>query len=335
MQEYEYITGGNAPGFPHIFAGTRRPANIFVGHLHARLIWGELEQSAYSPVQGTTYYSSALESGTRRFATGTVLVFEPRGVPGLELGVARFFHSLWPKEGLPRSYFTKPLQGIFKKGLPQQEGLGQSGGSDNQLASAFARWILPKSGFEFYGEYGREDHSWDRRDFVQEPDHSRTYGLGLRKVLGSITPEGFSAIRAELIDYELPTLARNRSEGGIFIHSVIFQGHTNRGQLIGADAGVGTGGASSLIWERYGRNRKLSIGWSRTVRQENGVFFVTGVENQRSVDVLHALNVEYTRESRGFELTTGASLAREFNRYFSSDATNFNTIVSIRRRFGR
>ncbi len=151
MENYPYILGGNAPGFPHAFVGTGGPLPIWIGRVHGRLIWGQLEQSAYSPATGTSYYSSALEPGTKRFASGAVGVFQPRGVDGLEIGVARFFHSLWPKEGIPRSYFSKAFEAIFKVSLPNSSpGFGVNadrGIGDNQLASAFARWVFPKSGF--------------------------------------------------------------------------------------------------------------------------------------------------------------------------------------------
>jgi hypothetical protein len=218
MENYPYILGGNAPGFPHAFVGTSAPVPIWIGRIHGRVIWGELEQSDYSPVSGTSYYSSVLETGTKRFASGAVGIFQPRGVDGLEIGVARFFHSLWPKEGIPRSYLSKPFEAIFKVSLPSTSpGFGVNtdrGVEDNQLASAFVRWVFPNNGFEAYGEYGREDHNWERRDFIQEPDHSRTYGLGIRKVLAADSTH-LIAFRAEMINYELPTLARNRTEGEI------------------------------------------------------------------------------------------------------------------------
>src|SRR6185503_14262736 len=279
-----------------------------------RAMWGRLEQSDYSPVQGTTYYSSILETGTRRFTTGLVAVLQPRGIPGLELGGGRFFHSLWPREGIPRSYLTKSLQSITKRNVPPSPGLGDTqGGGDNQEASAFARWVFPKSGFEMYGEYGREDHNYDRRDLVQEPDHSRSYGLGLRKVMSADSAR-LSAIRLESINFQLPTLGRNRGEGGIYVHSVLTQGHTNRGQLLGADAGVGTGAGFTFALDRFSRNGRSTYTLTRTVRQEEGTFYIDGVTNPRSSDVQIGLGAERVRYLSHLELSTGASLIRELNR---------------------
>jgi hypothetical protein len=335
MQTYEYILSGNAPGFAHAFAGTARPVNLWLARLHVRAMWGRLEQSDYSPVQGTKYYSSRLETGTLRFTTGLVAVIQPRGIPGLELGGGRFFHSLWPKEGIPRSYFTKSLQSITKRNVPASPGLGDTqGGGDNQEASAFARWVFPRSGFEMYGEYGREDHNYDRRDLVQEPDHSRSYGLGLRKVM-SVDSVGLSAIRVESINFQLPTLGRNRGEGGIYLHSVITQGHTNRGQLLGADAGVGTGAGFTFAWDRFSQRGRSTYTLTRTVRQEEGTFYVDGVQNPKSSDVQIGLGVERVRYLSHLELSTGASLIRELNRDFTTNTWNLNAIVGIRYHAGR
>ena len=295
------------------------------------MIWGELEQSAYSPVSGTSYYSSALESGTKRFATGLVAVFQPRGIDGLELGAARFFHELWPKEGIPRSYFTRSFSAVFKIGIitPPGSPVGPNAGvDDNQLASFFARWVFPKSGFEAYGEYGREDHNYDRRDLAQEPDHSRTYGLGMRKVI-SVDAEHLTAFRAEMINYEEPTLARNRGEGGIYVHSSLRQGHTNRGQLLGSDAGVGSGGGSLIAWDRYNRRGGISINWTRTIREQTGTFFSNGVTDPRANDVQNALTFSRARYLGRGELTTGVTMVREFNRDLQADAWNVNLLGRI------
>lgn len=332
MENYPYILSGNAPGFPHAFVGTSVPAPIWIGKIHGRVIWGQLEQSAYSPVTGTSYYSSLVETGTKRFASGVVAVFEPRGMDGLEVGVARFFHSLWPKEGIPRQYFTKPFEAIFKVSLPPSPGFGtgaEQGLEDNQLASVFARWVFPRSGFEAYGEYGREDHNYDRRDLVQEPDHSRTYGLGIRKIL-SVDSAHLTAFRAEMINYELPTLARNRGEGGIYVHGILLQGHTNRGQILGSDVGVGSGGGSLIAWDRYDRRGSISINWTRTIREQMGRFFVTGMPDSRANDVQNALTVARVRYLGKGQLSTAVTMVREFNRDLQADAWNMNLAIGFR-----
>jgi hypothetical protein len=335
MQYYEYITGGNAPGFPHLFFGTGSPANVGIGRVHTRIFWGRIEQTDFSPVRGTTYYSSILETGTRRFATGIVGVVQPRGLDGLELGAARFFHAPWPREGIPRSYFTRPVSAILKKNVGASPGFSdERGGGDNQLGSVFARWVLPRSGFEIYAEYGREDHNYNQRDLIQEPDHARTLGLGARKVIRSDSLK-VSAIRAEMIDYELQTLARNRGEGSIYTHEVLTQGHTSRGQVIGADAGVGTGAGATVAWDRFSPGGSISVGWSRVVRRQTGVFYSTGTTDPGANNVSHALGVDRVKRFSLGDLSWGLTVVREFNRGLGRSPWNLNSKLGVARRFGR
>jgi hypothetical protein len=300
-------------------------------------MWGELYQSDYSAVTGPTRYLSRAEPGKKRFTTGFVAAIQPRGLTGLELGATRFFHSIWPRSGIPSSYFTKFLQGFLKSSLEPdrprdprfQEGLDDRGVSDNQLVSVFARWVLPKSGFEMHVEYGRDDHSADMRDLVQEPDHSRVYSFGARKVVRS-NARGVTGARVEIMNFQLPQLDRYRNQGEIYAHGLLRQGHTFRGQMLGADVGVGTGAGSVVAVDRFTRDGRWTAKWSRVVRQENGDYLVAGIRSPRSIDVAHALGFEMARFMKGFDVTGGLAYVYEFNRDFKADATNLNAQLGVR-----
>jgi hypothetical protein len=335
-QAFPVILGNNAAGFPHLFAGTSEPVDLFLAKLHGKVFWGKLFQSDYSGVEGRDYYVSRAEPGRDRFATGFVIVAVPRGVPGLEIGASRFFHSIWPKSGIPRSYMTKFAQGFLKKDLPEDEFTDprfpnekNQGISDNQLASAFFRWALPHSGFELHGEYGREDHSYDFRDLMQEPDHSRVYSIGARKVFRS-GGQALTAGRVEIMNFQLPQLARYRDQGEIYLHGLIRQGHTYKGQLLGADIGVSSGAGSIVAVDHFTPYSRLTASWTRIVRQENGDYTSLGVRTPRSIDVSHALGIERAAIMQDFEVITGITLVRELNRDFLKDETNVNAILGVR-----
>ncbi|MBA3341150.1 MAG: hypothetical protein H0T48_04875 [Gemmatimonadaceae bacterium] len=335
--EYPLILGNNAAGFPHVFVGSSEPLNIFIGRIHGKVMWGTLAQSDFSTVTGPAEYTSRAEPGTKRFTTGFVMAFQPRGITGLEVGVSRFFHSIWPRSGIPRSYATKAFQGFLKKSLqpdripdsPFQEGVDDRGVADNQLVSGFARWVLPRSGFELFGEYGRDDHSVDFRDLLQEPDHSRFYGIGMRKVV-AFTPRALTAVRAEIINFQLPQLSRYRGEGEIYIHGLIRQGHTNRGQLLGADVGAGAAAGSTLAVDRFFPHGRWTASWKRDLKGEIGDYLVLGVRRPEAINVTHALGFEMSRFIGAYDLTGGLSLVREFNRYFDADAWNINALLGVR-----
>ncbi len=335
--EYPLLLGDNAAGFPHLFVGTSAPIDIFVGKIHGNLMWGELAQSKYSPVTGPSSYTSPAEPGRKRFATGFVLVGEVRGITGLEIGGARFFHSIWPRSGIPRSYLTKAFQGFLKRNLPPDlpldprfpAGEPAKGIADNQLLEIFARWVLPHSGFELSAEYGREDHAYDLRDLEQEPDHSRMYNFGMRKVI-SLDAHSMTAARFELINFQLPSLSRYRGEGEIYLHGLLRQGHTYRGQLLGAAVGVGTAAGSTLAVDHYTPNGRWTASWVRDLKQEDGNYVILGVRQPGSMDVTHAFGLEMTRFVRGFDVSTGLTFVRNFNRDFAADAANINAIFGLR-----
>jgi len=250
--EFPVILGNNAAGIPHVFLGTERPTNIGIGRAQAKVVYGMESQSAYSPVTGSDTFVDVAHPGTRRFMSGLVVTFSPAPIPGLELGAARFFHQAWTGQ-INGTLLRTPFEGILKSSV--STGLAIPGFDDkdvlkNQLASLFGRWVLPHSGFEMYAEYGHEDHNADTRDLELEPDHSRIAMVGFRKVFVR-SDSTFSALRAEYIDGSEPTLGRHRGEGGVYSHSLLRQGHTQDGQLLGADIGVGSPSGVEVAWEQY------------------------------------------------------------------------------------
>jgi hypothetical protein len=188
--------------------------------------------------------------------------------------------------------------------------------------------VLPHSGFEVSGEFAREDHAYDFRDLIQEPDHSRFYAIGMRKVFRH-SPTSLIAGRLEIINFQVPQLIRYRGEGEIYFHGLIRQGHTNRGQLLGANVGVGSAAGSTVAVDHFSSRGSWTASWVRDVNRENGNYLLLGVRNPRSMDVSHALGFEMTRFLDAIDLTGGLTFVRDFNRNFTSDVNNLNVTLSV------
>jgi len=324
--EYPFLLGTNAAGFPHLFLGTGDPVNVWIGRIQARVIWGRLEQSDYSSVTGSERYVAGVQTGTVRLAASVEGVFVPRGVPGLELGVARFFHVPYRVGEPSRDFWTKPFKVFF---LKNEFALGDTAGADNQLASIFFRWVFPRSGLEVYGERGYEDQFYDLREFIENIDHNREYMLGLQKVLKKRS-NGIDVLRAELINYQLSTLALIRGEGFVYAHATLGQGHTNRGQLLGAGPGVVAAAASTLSWTRYSARGRTALTLRRIVRDQLGNFHVTGVEDPRGSDVIVAAGLERMRLGRSVDFGAKVEVMDDLNRNFSRDVANLNLQLTAR-----
>lgn len=262
MSEFPLIMGTNAPGFPHVFLGTSQPVDVWVGRVHGRVIYARLEQSEFSP---------ATSPNPSRFASGMVAVFEPRFLPGLELGASRFFHVAWPDSGVSQQYFTHIIQSFLKQRVGKVFAPFPSdpnSSTDNQLASVFARWVLPGSGFELYGEFGREDHNRDPRDLMLEPEQNGAYAVGAAKVWkmsGALV-----TARAEVVNFQASIIDRHRAQNAWYRHTFTEQGHTNRGQLLATALAVGSGGGSVLSIERVTSDGTIHARWLRElVRDPN------------------------------------------------------------------
>ncbi|HEX8208543.1 MAG TPA: capsule assembly Wzi family protein [Longimicrobium sp.] len=301
------ILGHNAGGFAHAFAGTARPVNLGIGRLHGRLLWGRLDQSAYTEIVEP-----------RRFMSGAVAVFVPRGLPTLEVGGTRFFHTPWPEGGLTASNFLKPLEGFIKVGL-ENGGTGVEGGDvDNQLASVFFRWYHPRNGVEAYAEYARDDHNADRRDVLLEPDHNAGYTLGLRRVWpradGSLV-----SLRGEVLNTRISHLNLVRPQSAFYRHTGARQGHTQRGQILGASSGYGGGGAVVAL-DRYTPRGRTTLTYTRSVRDRL----------TPDPEVTNGVGVEALRFMGRFDVTAGITGAYQMNRRAGGSAFNLNTVLRVR-----
>ena len=334
---YPLIVSNNAAGFPHLFVGTSAPADLWLVKLTTRLVWGRLDQSSYSPVTGSESFVSLAEPGTRRFASGLVAAVQPRGLPGLEIGGVRFFHSPWRAGGPTKRDFGKLFEAFYKEDVVDNPAnpIDVSSDFDNQLASAFFRWVLPRSGFELSGELYKEDHNFDVRDFVLEPDHNAGYALGARKAFrrrdGSVL-----GVRAEIASLDVSPLGQRRIQGLNYVGGYLRQGHTQRGQLLGADLGVGSTGGATVGVDWYTAAGRWSASWSRALRQENagvtsrGFAPVADVAGERTLDVAHTLGLDARIFRGGVDLMAGAAAVMNFNREFRRDVFNLSARLGAR-----
>jgi len=313
--DFPFILGDNAAGFPHAFLGSAHPINLWGLRLHGRLVWGLLEQSAFSP--------ETVAAG-RRFMTGFVGVATLRWVPGLELGLSRFLHSVWPPGGTT-------LHDLLRVLRSQNSANQLNIANDNQLASAFFRWVFPRRGVEVYGEYGREDYNQNLRDLLEEPDHigGYSYLVGLRKVLWR---PGARLISTRIEVQHAPTsiTPAGRSRPPVYVHTgEPTQGHTERGQLLGSAACLG-GAATVVALDVYHPGGRWTVQVTRMLRQDAGDFPRSGQVNPRARDLQHTIALEELVFRRRYDLLVQAAAVYELNRDFRRDAFNLNLVVGVR-----
>jgi hypothetical protein len=317
-EDHPLLLGVNAPGFPHVFAGTSHPLDLRIARVHGRLLWARLEQSDYSPVP--------VDSASR-FATGIIGAFSPRGVPGLEIGGARFFQMPWPHGGFGRTQLLTPFENFLKESLLDRDGEElEASVLANQLASVFMRWVFPGSGFEVYAEFATEDHRHNLRDLILQPDHDSAYMLAFRKVWG-LDGNRLLALRTEFLNAPPSNLHRTRRQEPFYIHAWTRQGHTQLGQLLGSPAAYGGAGATLSI-DLYHPGGRATAAWRRTVRGELGEYLETGAQDRP--DVLHSLGTEFLIFRGRWDLLAGLTGVYNLNRDFERDAVNLHAVLGVR-----
>jgi hypothetical protein len=297
-----------APGMPHLFLGTSRPVDVWLGWLEAQMVWARPRASRWFDTTGTA---------RPRFFNSLNVGFEPSPVPGLFLGLTRAYVYAVPPEGLTTSqYLGLPLLAPYLKESLQSSDNPTGQSPDNQLTSFYFRWVFPESGLELYGEWGRDDHSWDFEDFVTQPEHSSAAMAGLQKVFP--TSRGWIRLAVEVVrTLEKPTNNPPRPVPIFYTHYLVTQGYTNGGQMLGA--GIGPQGDAQWLALDLFTGPATVGGWLERV-QRNGRWYYD------QAHVSSGQDVEFGGGLRGgwawpeLELDASLGLAERYNLNFGPDA---------------
>lgn len=257
------MMSNNAQGFKHITLNTVRPVKTPIGSFEGQIFGGRLESSGFTPLDktvlsnGTPIYN--VPRNDWRYLAGLNINYQPKWLPGLFVGFTRTFMSYGPDlEGLD-DYI--PFFVPFQKNKIDNGG-GDDGSARDQRTSLYARWVFTKAKAEVYFEYGLNDNSYNFRDFIGAPDHSRAYLFGFKKLVPIKNNDSeFIQVGAEInqmsqtIDGLLVRYA-----GSFYYHGEVRQGYTNNGEVLGA--GSGTGGnlqSFDISWVKGSKRLGLSF----------------------------------------------------------------------------
>jgi hypothetical protein len=142
------------------------------------------------------------------------------------------------------------------------------GGGRDQIYSFFARYALPRSGAEVYGELGRLDFPRNLRDLLVQPNRGQAYMLGLQWTRQAFTPTGRLYFHIENTSLEQSLALRNRFAGVWYTSRRVIQGFTNEGQVLGAAVGPGSSSQSADLTYQGSRGH-FGIEFGRTRYNED------------------------------------------------------------------
>ncbi|TDO20161.1 capsule assembly Wzi family protein [Pedobacter duraquae] len=247
------LMSNTAPGFKHLTLNTVKPIKTPIGSFEGQLIAGRLEGSGFGPLEpNRQYFYSDLylpKPDDWRYLSGIVFTYQPKWVSGLFLGFTQ-----------TRQMYSKDLNG-FSDYLPfflpvKAVNADQPINKPDERNSIFMRWLWPAEHAEVYFEFGRNNFSGDFRNNLLEPNTSRAYIFGLRKML----PFNRRTDENILIGVEVTQLAETLvdkvlSASGWYTSPGVRHGYTNRGEVLGA--GIGPGG----------NLQSLDVSWVRGIKR--------------------------------------------------------------------
>lgn len=226
------IHSNNAPSYPKLDVGLRKTAiympyfGWYLGKVEGRGWWGYLTESDYFDNDSDNNHN---------LISGLSLNYSFPGIfDGLSVGFNRIMLSKWDEMS---SY---SLSRIY---IPKMD--GNKDAADQRFSFTFD-YTLPKVGFEVYLEWARNDFQPTKDYLIRYPFHTQAWTFGAEKAF-NFSPKYGLKVLLEL------TYLENSADydrlidwyATFYSHGEITQGHTNRGQWLGA--GIGTGGNSQYL----------------------------------------------------------------------------------------
>lgn len=232
-RRYALLFSGTAAGFPHVYAETASPVALGSGGVSLHALAGRLDESEWF---------DADEGNDLRLLTAAQASWRLGFVPGLEVAVSAVRHEPWERDGGSRTSGTLSFRASF-----------------------------PDAGIEAYGEIGRGDLFVNGQAGASDTRHAQVYALGFTRsdttasgrpwrVWGELTRQAL----------ELPQPASGPPDSA-YVGAAALQGHTYRGQLLGA--WIGPGSNAQIIGLDLPGERIAWGVFAERVRRDDDTFF--------------------------------------------------------------
>lgn len=230
--KYPLLMSNNAPGMKHIFAGTRKPVRVpYVGKFEFKWIGAFPEDS--------DYFDLSEQYQKDRFMGGVNIIYSPAFAPNLHAGFARVVHTYIDDTGLTTGDFGMIFDPFYLKEFINTRGPLRDLKPRNHLNSIFGRWVWPESRVEIFAEFFRDDFAFDSRDLLMEPRHNSGYAFGMMKLIDAPFAD-FYKVHVEFTNMTPGYIQEVRPQNYYYTDDQISQGHTNKGQILGAAIGPGS-----------------------------------------------------------------------------------------------
>ncbi len=299
------ILSNNAGGFPHFDMGTSEKISIGnLGDFEIRTIWGFLEESEYFDDDPDNDYG---------WISGTYFAWSPSFLNNFTLGFNYQYYkplSDWDGWDLVRA-------------IPLLDRSNSPTDTKDMMISIPFKWLFPSVGFEFYGEWARNDNFTGFEDLYKTPEHTQALTLGINQILSQW---GDNIIQLSL---ETSTLKQERTyvvtaAGPWYRHewSGWIQGYTFNGQLLGASIGPGSNSQwGKLSWIRT--KGKSSIFLQRIVYDNDYFYSIASYKDQNYFAELNC-GIEHLLFLNNLDLYSALTFTFDYNYNYINNDDKYN-----------
>ncbi|MFL2665776.1 MAG: capsule assembly Wzi family protein [Flavobacteriaceae bacterium] len=346
------MMSNHARGFKHITFNTTKPLKTKIGNFEWQLISGRLESSGFTPPNidyeyaGTKLYIPKInqlgETNDWRYIQGYTVTYSPKWISGISIGFNRWVQMYSALVRGKYSYFMKGkptwfpvFSNIFRKNDKSVDYEMQT----DQALGVFLRWLWKDSKAEIYAEYNHNDSKNNLRDLLLDSDHSRAVTIGLQKVF-KIKNDDF------LFSWEWTQMEQTgsrllRNAGSWYQHNYVYDGYTNKGEVLGA--GIGPGSNSHyLALNRIRNNEKTGIAFE-IIDQDNDFYheaFLSAQDPRRYWKDFN-FHVNFSKKFKKFWLSSNLIFSRSLNYQWDledtftpyyhpgNDVNNFHASIKI------
>lgn len=244
------LGSNNAGTYPKIDIGLRKQRIVIPG-----LNWnlGEIEGRIWAGYLSESDYFDTDSNNNHNMINGFAVAYSPSFIPGMTLSVNKICLCKWDDRSI--NYFN-PFY--------------DSNEIEDQKASFGIDWIFPQVGFEVYGELGIDDYSYRK---MPNPFHTAIYTVGAKKTFSIIKKYGiFAELLFEWNNFEMSQdFQLQWKYMGYYSHSLISQGYTQNGQIIGAGSGY-FGNSQYLGVKLYYKKGFINIFAHRNAPDNNYIY---------------------------------------------------------------
>ena len=323
------MMSNHAEGFKHISLNTTRPISTPLGKFEWQIITGRLESSGFTPPRtdyeyaGTKLYVPKINQlGKKddwRYLQGYIISYSPKWIEGLSLGFIRWVQMYsalvegkytWMKG---KTTYFPIFNNLFRKN-DRFENFEQQ---TNQAAGLFMKWYWKDSKAELYVEFHHNDSKQNLRDLLLDSDHSRAATIGIQKIFSLNNNDILFNWEWTQMEQSATRLVRN--SGSWYEHIYVYDGYTNRGEVLGSSIGPGSNSHYISI-SKINKKEKIGLGLE-IIDNDNDFYHIafSSAQDYRRYWKDLNLHLNYYKNFKNFNLSSNLVFIRSLNYQWELD----------------